>query len=221
MFKTFGMQIARDGFDHAGYVDYWLNVHAPMSKSVAQLRGYVANEVILGGEALNVARSDRGFGGQLDGIAQLHFEGADGLLRMGELPEVATWFQDGPNFVGLRTGFVAEERVVAPPRRDGRPYKAIGFVSAAAGVTSRFPQLASRFADGFICSRLGEPTGSTNLPGLEVPPMDYAIELWAGDVADAQGKLETLAGALPDGVSLVAAVVAYERVIILPEGHAA
>lgn len=219
MFKSFGMQIAREGLGHAGYVDHWLNVHAPMSRDVHDLMGYVANEVVLAGSALSVPRLDQNFGGQLDGIAQLHFHTEDGLRHMAERPEVARWFEDGPNFVGLRTGFVAEEEVILRPDRQGRKYKAIAFLAAVADVPAGIRSVAGRFPSGLVLSRLGSPTGSTNLPGLEVPAMDYAVELWGSDVAGATARLDALVPAIAPFARLAAAVIVHEHVIKLPEGH--
>lgn len=219
MFKSFGMQIAREGLSHDGYVDYWLNVHAPMSQGVHDLMGYVSNEVVRAGNRLAIAREDMSFGAQLDGIAQLHFATEDGLRRMAERPEVMKWFEDGPNFVGMRTGFIAEEHVLAVPRREGNPFKAIGFLACETS-----PEVALRRIvpeDGLVLSRLGEPTGSTNLPGLEVPDMDYALEVWGRDAEQAEAVLAALVARLEGKVRLVAAVVVHERVILLPKDHQA
>ena len=217
MFKTFGLQVRRDGLDHAGYVRHWLGVHAPMCEGVAALRGYVANEVIRAGDALAVARTHPQFGATLDGIAQLHVDTQDGLARLAEPPEVQRWFEDGPNFVGQRTGFLTAEQVVRSPDRAGRPIKAIGFVHGdATRLEAVIRALAGQEPGGLVYSTVDTVTGSTNLPGFEVPDITGAVELWAVDEAEAEAALVRLATALNDAGTLVGAVVTREHVIRMP-----
>jgi len=211
MFKTIGLQVRRDGMTHQHYVDHWLNVHAPMSDGVDGLRGYVSNEVVLAGSAVGVDCTHPDFGAALDGIAQLHFETQDGLMRMAETPKVQDWFADGPNFVGLRTGFVVEETVVRTPGAGkGRPaFKAFCFVlGEEAAIDAAWP-------GALVRSRVAVVTGSTNLPGFEVPAIDYVVELWAGDQAGAVEAARQFGAALAPA-RLVGVVITRERIIHQP-----
>ncbi|WP_068086453.1 EthD domain-containing protein [Novosphingobium rosa] len=216
MFKTTGLQIRRDGLTHRHYVDHWLNVHAPLSQAVEGLRGYVTNEVVLAGRAVGIGVSHPGFGADLDGIAQLHVETEDGVARMAATPEGERWFTDGPNFVGLRTGFLVEEHVVRPPGVGAaRPaFKAICFARGGEVVDA----LADAAVPGaLVRSRVVEVTGSTNLPGFEVPEIDRVIELWdhTGEGATAAGQ--RLHDALAVVGGLVGVVITHERVIQQPD----
>lgn len=217
MYKSLGLQVRREGLTHDDYVRHWLNVHAPMSVNVADLKGYVANEVVLAGDALVLDRTHPNFGATFDGVAQLHFETEDGLKRMTENPAVQTWFADGPNFVGLRTGFITKEHVLRSPDRATRPFKAICFVKQTqVRLVQTLQQLASTEAGGLVQSVLGNATGSTNLAGFEVPEMDMAVELWGESTAAAIEAAARLSKAIAGNGELVGAVIAREWVIKTP-----
>jgi hypothetical protein len=210
MFKTTGLQVRRDGLTHQQYVDHWLNIHAPMSDGVDGLRGYVSNEVVLAGAGVGVPCSHPDFGATLDGIAQLHFDTQDGLMRMAETPQVQAWFADGPNFVGLRTGFVVEETVVRSPGVGAArlPFKAFCFVNAPV-------QVIDVVGDGaLVRSRVAGVTGSTNLPGFEVPDVTQVVELWAV-TQDGVVEAARAFGAEVPG-ALVGVVITRERIIHQP-----
>lgn len=216
MFKSTGLQVRRDGMTHQQYVDHWLGVHAPMSDGVDGLRGYVSNEVVLAGAAVGVPCTHPDFGATLDGIAQLHFDTQDGLMRMAEAPKVQEWFSDGPNFVGLRTGFVVEETVVRSPGvgAERLPFKAFCLVAGdAAAIDAAQKDLAEPGA--LVRSRVAVVTGSTNLPGFEVPDIDHVVELWAADQTGAVEAARQLGAVLSPAI-LVGVVITRERIIHQP-----
>ena len=45
MIKTIGTAYKRDDFTHDEFYDYWMNIHAPISREAPGLRGYVVSEV--------------------------------------------------------------------------------------------------------------------------------------------------------------------------------
>lgn len=219
MFKTMGLQVRRDGLSHAQYVDHWLHVHAPMCEGVDGLAGYVANEVILAGGDVGVPATHPAFGATLDGVAQLHFATRDGLVRMAEAPRVQAWFADGPNFVGLRTGFLVEEHVSrSPGHGDARgPIKAILFLAGdTGGLAARLDRLALGEPAGLVRSRVDTVTGSTNLPGFAVPPVDWVVELWGVDIDGAIAAARRIAGGIAGEGTVVSVLIARERVIRQP-----
>jgi len=63
----------------------------------------------------------------------------------------------------MRTGFIAEEHVSKSPERAGRNFKAIVFL--ASGHAAALDAYAVQAPGGLVRSRLGQPTGSTNLAG--------------------------------------------------------
>lgn len=220
MFKTFGLQVRRPDFSHADYVNYWLNVHAPLCRNVQQLRGYVANEVLRAGALPGIEMTHPQFGSTLDGVAQLHVETRDGLQRLAEAPEVQRWFSDGPNFVGMRTGFLTEECVLAEPGTSQRQgFKAICFLRAAGEADAYWRRLrdwAPQVSGGLVCSRIDTVTGSTNLPGFEVPSVDAAVEVWAADEPQAVQAVAALQRQLGAHGALVSALITRETVIRMP-----
>lgn len=217
MFKTTGLQVRKDGLTHAQYLDHWLHVHAPMAEGVEGLRGYISNEVLLAGSDAGVAVSHPDFGKALDGIAQLHFDTADGIARMAEAPKVQEWFADGPNFVGLRTGFVVEEHVVRSPGAgpDRLSHKAFAFLRQGTGAYPMLDGFGGELVGGFICSRVEAVTGSTNLPGFELPEIGCVVELWGHDLDDSRNTVRSLAAILPMD-ALVGVVLTRERVLRQP-----
>jgi hypothetical protein len=217
MFKTFGLQVRRDGFSHQDYVDHWLNVHAPMCEPVKALRGYVANEIIQASPLPGVTVTHPAFGATLDGVAQLHVETQDGLARLAEAPEVQAWFSDGPNFVGQRTGFLTKEHVLRSPGAPRLPYKAIAFVHAGgADLAAAFAAIAADWNGGLVLSTIDTITGSTNLPGFEVPPVDAAVEMWGDSSEQAVAMAAALSRTLPAPLTLVSVLIAREYVIRTP-----
>lgn len=220
MFKTFVLQIRRNDLTHEQYVRHWLKVHAPLSSEVEGLAGYVANEIVGAGRALELPRTHPGFGEMLDGIAQLHFADRSGLDRIAAQPAGARWLADGPNFVGRRTGFVAAERTVQSPARHDTLFKLIAFFAAVAPDFEGLLQACAARppALGLVRSDLGPPTGSTNLPGLELPAMEVAVEVWKRSGSDAVESIADLAAMARRAgcATLVAAVLAREHVIRPP-----
>jgi len=217
MYKTMGLQQRRDDLTHDQYVDHWLNVHAPMSTAVEDLLGYVSNEVIVTGEGVAVERTHPEFGRLLDGIAQLHFAEQDSLMQMAQRPEVKKWFEDGPNFVGLRTGFIAREEVLKTPEREGNPYKAFCFMKQQHSSLNDVLTSFSHAEPGLVIDHLEVATGSTNLAGFEVPDMDLAVELWGSSVEEVVGAANRLRYLVDGLAEFVGVIITFERVIKLPD----
>lgn len=218
MYKTFGLQVRRAGLSHEQYVHHWLTVHAPMSAAVDALQGYVANEVLRAGSLPGLTVSHPQFALNVDGVAQLHVSTQDGVARLAELPQVQSWFADGPNYVGFRTGFMAEEHVLQSPGKEGRlPFKAICFLQGAfepLHAALRSDRAASRA--GLVCSRVDAVTGSTNLPNFEVPQITALLELWGADLDQALDHAIAWQRQLAGNVRWVGALLAREIVIRMP-----
>ena len=69
MIKTIGTAYKRDDFTHDEFFDYWMNVHAPISRQAPGLRGYVVTELL------------RRIGGELEKV-RAHIEGGDAALGL-------------------------------------------------------------------------------------------------------------------------------------------
>src|SRR5215510_5321097 len=126
MYKSVVLHERRPEFTRQRFMDHWLNIHAPMSEGAEELYGYVCSEVIEQFELPGIAPFP--LEAAVDGIAQMWFETPDGLVTLPRQQRVKEWFSDGPNFIGRRMRFMADEKVVAPPQRmNGRTPKLMLF----------------------------------------------------------------------------------------------
>ena len=78
MIKTIGTAYKRDDFTHDEFFDYWMNVHAPISRQAPGLRGYVVTELLrrIGGEL------------EVDGFVEQWYDDEAALERATNSPEV-------------------------------------------------------------------------------------------------------------------------------------
>jgi hypothetical protein len=131
MFKSIVLHERRRDFTRAQFMDHWINVHTPMSQGAQHLHGYVCHEVLT--DVTPDFATPLLLEAAVDGIAEMWFDKADGLLTLPEQPSVKRWFSDGPNFIGRRMRFMAEESVLREARRGHRQnYKLIVFFGRSA-----------------------------------------------------------------------------------------
>jgi Methylmuconolactone methyl-isomerase/EthD domain len=225
MYKSFGLQVRLAGKTHAEYVDHWVNVHAPMSAGIAPLLGYVLNEVL---EYITVAGiSELEILTEIDGIAQIWFAGKGGLAELAEIPAVQRWFQDGPNFVGNRMGFITEEELILPVTGNPRPsVKAFFFMRRKPGMAvnefcrqiHRNLGLAAKGMPGLkgLCvSDVISGNASVNVPDYALPEVDAIGELWFESEAAAKAAF---ASSAEDGwFAQAAAICGSARAILTRE----
>lgn len=225
MYKSFGLQVRLPGKMHAEYVDHWVNVHAPMSAGIAPLQGYVLNEVM--GNVPVAGMPELEMLAEIDGIAQIWFVGKGGLAELAEIPAVQRWFQDGPNFVGNRMGFITEEEVVLPVTGSPRPSaKVFLFLNRKPGMAAdefrkqAHAKLGSGAKEipglkGFSVSGVISGNASVNVPDYKLPEVDAIAELWFESEAAAKAAFATSA---EDGwFAQAAAICGNARAILTRE----
>lgn len=193
MLKSCGIQVRREDITHAQYMEHWLNVHAPMSKKVKRLYGYVNNEVVA--DITPHSWNKMILFSEIDGIAQIWFDQPDGLMGLAASdPNVPVWFQDGPNFVGNRMGMTTDEHVLLSPGKPRPAGKVFLFLEKKEGKTyqdiqnfivrmERIPEVK-----GLTLSEVLSGNASANLPTFEMPDIDAIGEVWASD----QEKIKAL-----------------------------
>ncbi len=226
MYKSFGLQVRLPGKTHAAYVDHWVNVHAPMSAGIAPLLGYVLNEVRGNVKVAGVAELE--MLAEIDGIAQIWFVGKGGLAELAEIPAVQRWFQDGPNFVGNRMGFITEEDVVDPVAGSPRPSaKVFLFLSRKPGMAAdefrkqARAKLGSGAKEisglrGFSVSDVISGNASVNVPDYALPEVDAIAELWFVSEAAARAAFASAGGWLAGAAAIcrkARAILTREMVI--------
>lgn len=213
MFKTCGFQTRLAGRDHQQFMDHWLNVHAPISKDVRDLRGYVLNEVL--GELPVPGADPIVWPVESDGVAQIWFDHAGGLAAMADDPAVRRWFSDGPNYCGQRIGYTVRELVTRDPAAPGGDVKAIIVAARDPGETADAFIARLTGASGTIAvSAIVDVNASVGIPTFSPPPAEAIVELWADSRAAATARLaDWAAGARPGAAR---AVLAAETVMVAP-----
>ncbi len=103
MIKMFAILKRRDGMTHDEFVKYWLEVHAPIAKSMPGLRKYVCS----------VTLTRPGREPELDGVAELWFDDFDSMRKSWSSPAGQATTKDTENFAGKPTVIYASEHSIA------------------------------------------------------------------------------------------------------------
>lgn len=106
MIKVIGTAFRRDDFSKEEFFDYWLNVHAPISRQAPGIMGYVVSEVVrkIAGEI------------EVDAFVEQWFE-SDQALAAATASEAgqAAWSDVGNYAKTTGTFWVAKQHVIIPP----------------------------------------------------------------------------------------------------------
>jgi uncharacterized protein (TIGR02118 family) len=96
--KLIGTAYRREDFTSEEFINYWLDVHAPISAKAPGLRGYVVSEVV------------RKIQGQLEteAFVEQWYDDEEAWQRAGESSEVAVAWEDG-------TFWMVKEHILIPP----------------------------------------------------------------------------------------------------------
>jgi hypothetical protein len=149
----------------------------------------------------------------VDGIAQMWFETPDGLVTLPRQPRVKEWFSDGPNFIGRRMRFMADEKIVAAPQRmSGRmPKLMLFFVRAEGSDPDAFRiriEAALRSLDfqavsgrGLTVAHIVGSPASASVVGFPMPLVDTVAEIWFADMNAVMPGAGSIARELTTGPS--------------------
>lgn len=106
MIMTIGTAFRREDFSREAFFEYWLNVHAPISRQAPGIKGYVVSEVVrkIAGEI------------EVDAFVQQWFDDEQALAdatasRAGQ----AAWADVGNYAKTTGTFWVAKQHVIIPP----------------------------------------------------------------------------------------------------------
>lgn len=227
MLKSFGLQVRKTEMNHAQFMAHWHNVHAPMSRGIAGVRGYVLNEIVAVERDSHIAPLNIGM--RVDGIAQLWFDSREAMMALTQTPEVKRWFSDGPNYIGARTGFATAEHVLR--KNDAAAFKLIYFSSRKRDVVvedfrRRWREdyapavLQVEGVQGYIQSEVTAASPATNMPTIPIDEVDGIGEVWMQDRAAATRVLEAVSIATRSSSAALfdktAVLIAQETVIIAP-----
>jgi uncharacterized protein (TIGR02118 family) len=110
MIKVIGLLSRKPGISHEEFVKHWVEIHAPMSKTIPGLRRYSLNHVLDEPTRPDVAALIQV--GLVDGIAELWYDDMEAYKNAKSCPEGQVWLADGATFIGSAKTFVLEDQVI-------------------------------------------------------------------------------------------------------------
>ncbi|HZP35423.1 MAG TPA: EthD domain-containing protein [Methylomirabilota bacterium] len=108
MIKRISLLARKEGMTREQFTRHWLEVHAPLARSVPGLERYVQSHILEEFERADIPTVP----GQIDGIAELWFEDRTSMERALASPEMAALHADGRLFIGANRTFVVEEKTI-------------------------------------------------------------------------------------------------------------
>ena len=114
MIKTIGLLTRKDELTHEQFVVHWQEVHAPLALAVPGLRRYGQSHIVAERTRPDIPATDV----DIDGIAELWYDGREAMERAHATPEARRLFADGALFIGRIKSFIVEEKVVIPASPD-------------------------------------------------------------------------------------------------------
>jgi len=108
MIKRISLLTRKAGMTREQFTRHWLEIHAPLAKPVPGLTHYVQSHIVEEFRRPDIPTSPV----EVDGIAELWFEGREGMERALTSPEMKALHADGALFIGSNKTFVVEEKVI-------------------------------------------------------------------------------------------------------------
>jgi uncharacterized protein (TIGR02118 family) len=108
MIKTIGLLTRKDGWTHEQFMKHWVEVHAPLARAVPGLRRYVQNHITGERTRADIPATDV----EVDGVAELWFDGQAALEAAAATPEMKALHADGALFIGRIRSYVVVENAV-------------------------------------------------------------------------------------------------------------
>lgn len=108
MIKSLSLLTRKDGLTHEQFVKHWVEVHAPLARSVPGLRRYVLTLIHAERTRPDIPRLE----GEVDGIAELWYDDLAAMQHANASPEARRLHADGATFIGRIKMFTTEEVTV-------------------------------------------------------------------------------------------------------------
>jgi uncharacterized protein (TIGR02118 family) len=110
MIKSVSLLTRKAGMTHEQFVKHWVEVHAPLARSVPGLRRYVQSHIVEERTRSDIPTTEV----DVDGIAELWYDDRDVMARAHASPQAKALFADGALFIGRIKIFTVEEKVIVP-----------------------------------------------------------------------------------------------------------
>ncbi|MBH1963947.1 EthD family reductase [Ottowia thiooxydans] len=108
MIKSLSLLVRKSDITHEQFVDHWVNVHAPLARSVPGLRRYVLTHIL----AERTRPDMPSIEGEIDGIAELWYDDLESMKRANESPEAKRLHADGATFISKIKMFTTREDII-------------------------------------------------------------------------------------------------------------
>lgn len=110
MIKVIGLLSRKPGISHEEFVKHWVEIHAPMGKTIPGLRRYSLNHIL--DEPTRPDVLSLMLEGSVDGIAELWYDDMGAYRNSKSCAEGQRWLADGATFIGRAKTFVLEDQVI-------------------------------------------------------------------------------------------------------------
>ena len=108
MIKRISLLTRKAGMTREQFTRHWLEIHAPLAKTVPGLVHYVQSHIVEEFRRADIPTSTV----EVDGIAELWFESRESMDRALASAEMKALHADGALFIGANKTFVVEEKVI-------------------------------------------------------------------------------------------------------------
>jgi uncharacterized protein (TIGR02118 family) len=120
MIKSVSLLTRKAGMTHEQFVKHWVEVHAPLARSVPGLLRYVQSHIVEERTRPDIPTTEV----DVDGIAELWYDDRDVMARAHASPQAKALFADGALFIGRIKTFTVEEKVIVPSPSAGTRHPA-------------------------------------------------------------------------------------------------
>ena len=110
MIKSIGLLTRKEGLSHEDFVNYWLELRAPLAHAVPGVRRYVQSHIVEERARPDIPTTDV----EIDGIAELWYDDRAAIERANASPEAEELHADGSRFIGRIKSFITEEKLIIP-----------------------------------------------------------------------------------------------------------
>jgi uncharacterized protein (TIGR02118 family) len=106
--KSLTLLTRKSELTHEQFMRHWVDIHAPLAKSVPGIRRYVQTHILEERKRPDIPSSDL----EIDGIAELWYDDRESMAKALTSPEGRALYADGALFIGRVKTYTTEERVI-------------------------------------------------------------------------------------------------------------